>query len=210
MSFAYPLSTRTRIPQTLVPANYTPAPVQNEGDNKVSAHLKGIDNALASSGGAKFVHEIKEFSPDDAAPAVLDKVGNLNVVAFSGSDVNTVWVQFVTDGRINASADLTFEIVYRMSTAESSKGVSLNTDVWVFSDTEDPTKAADVSGQEDELTTPNDTNLKKQGLTNIKIPSANLSGTGQVVQVKLWRNPADAADTHTGYFQLVSLRAYQA
>lgn len=210
MSFAYPLSTRTRIPETLVPANYTPAPVQNEGSNKVSAHLKGIDNALASAGGAKFVHEIREFSPDGSDPAVLDKVGNLNVVAFSGSVTNAVWLQFVTDGRINASADLTFEIVYRMSASESTKGVSLNSDVWVFSDTDDPTKAADVSGQEDELSTPNDTNLKKQGLTNIKVPAANLSGTGQVIQVKLWRNPADTGDTHTGYFQLVSLRAYQA
>jgi hypothetical protein len=97
-----------------------------------------------------------------------------------------------------------------MSASESSKSVSLNTDVWVFSDTDDPTKAADVSGQEDELSTPNDTNLKKQALTNIKVPSANLSGNGQVIQLKLWRNPGDAGDTHTGYFQLVSFRAFQA
>lgn len=208
MSFASPQSTRTRIPTTLVPANYTPVAVQNEGTNKVSAHLKGIDNALASAAG-KFVREIREFSPDSSAPASLDKVGNLNVVAFSGSTSQIAWLQFVTDARLDDTADLTFEIVYRMSASESSKGVSLNADVWVFSDADDPTKAADVSGQEDELSTPNDTNLKKQGLTNIKVPLANLSGSGQVIQLKLWRNPGDTGDTHSGYFQLVSFRAYQ-
>jgi hypothetical protein len=33
------------------PVNYTPSEVSSEGTNKISAHLKGIDTALAGAGG---------------------------------------------------------------------------------------------------------------------------------------------------------------
>jgi hypothetical protein len=52
MSFANPQATRTRVPTAFTPGNYTPVAVQSEGTNKVSAHLKGIDNALAGAGGS--------------------------------------------------------------------------------------------------------------------------------------------------------------
>ena len=50
MGFANPLAIRTRIPTEFSPANYTPEEVQGEGLNKLSAHLKGIDEALANAG----------------------------------------------------------------------------------------------------------------------------------------------------------------
>jgi len=39
------------LPVNLTPSNYTPSQIGAEGTDKVSAHLKGIDSALASSGG---------------------------------------------------------------------------------------------------------------------------------------------------------------
>jgi len=38
------------LPANFTPSNYTPAQVGTEGTDKTSAHLKGIDSALATSG----------------------------------------------------------------------------------------------------------------------------------------------------------------
>lgn len=194
------------------PTNYTPTAVGNENVNKVSAHLKGIDAALASTGGGgKFDIKIEEIHPDDTNPATNCSVaGRLAGVAFSGSSDNIVWCQFITNAMLNASNDILFEVCYVMSSAESSKKVSLNADVWVFSDNDDPSKAADFSGLEDEISVPNDGKIDKLGLTNIKIGNSALSGAGQLVVVKLWRDVDGTTPNHTGDFQLMSLRAYQA
>ena len=42
------------IPANLTPSNYTPAQVASEGNDKISAHLNGIDTALGSAGSAFF------------------------------------------------------------------------------------------------------------------------------------------------------------
>lgn len=39
------------IPANYTPTNYTPSEVASEGTDKISAHLKGINDALSSSGG---------------------------------------------------------------------------------------------------------------------------------------------------------------
>ncbi len=41
------------IPSTYTPTNYTPEPVGTENVNRISAHLKGIDEALSTAGGTK-------------------------------------------------------------------------------------------------------------------------------------------------------------
>jgi hypothetical protein len=40
------------VPADFTPSNYTPAQVGGEGNDKISAHLNGIDSALSGSGGA--------------------------------------------------------------------------------------------------------------------------------------------------------------
>lgn len=42
------------IPATYTPTNYTPSNVASEGTDKISAHLKGIDTALATAGGGSY------------------------------------------------------------------------------------------------------------------------------------------------------------
>lgn len=43
------------IPANFTPSNYTPSQVASEGTDKVSAHLKGIDNAIAVASGAELI-----------------------------------------------------------------------------------------------------------------------------------------------------------
>lgn len=192
------------------PSSYTPTPAGNENPNKISAHLAGIDTALASAGGASFTIEVTQFQPDDTNPTTNVSVGSaLKAIAFSASSDNIVWAQFTTDDNLDDTKDIKFEIMYSMSSAESSKKVSFNSDVWVYSDNEDPSKSADSSGLEDELSVPNDGKTDKVVLTTIKVGSSLLSGVGQVVALKLWRNTSDTNDTHSGDFQLISMRAYQ-
>lgn len=44
------------LPANFTPSNYTPAQVGTEGNDKVSAHLKGIDAALVGGGGYDIAH----------------------------------------------------------------------------------------------------------------------------------------------------------
>lgn len=195
------------------PSNYTPTAVGNENVNKLSAHLKGIDSALTGGGGGggKFDIKVEEIHPDDTDPAVNATVaGRIGAVAFSGSSDNIIWCQFITNSMLVDTSDILFEVYYSMSSSEASKKVSLNADVWVFSDTNNPSKAADFSGLEDEITVPDDGTIDKLLLTNIKVGNSALTGAGQLVIVKLWRDVDGATPAHTGDFQLMSIRAYQA
>lgn len=192
------------------PTNYTPTAVGNENVKKVSAHLKGIDNALASVGGGAFSIGVTQFQPDDTSPPVNVTVGlALKAIAFPGSDDSITYAQFTTDDNIDDTKDIKFEVVYSMSSSESTKKVSLNADAWVFSDADAFNKAADQTGMEDEISVPSDGQVDKLALTNIKINASELSGVGQVVAVKLFRDVDGITTNHTGDFQMISLRAYQ-
>jgi len=68
---------------TYTPTNYTPDPVWSESTNKVSAHLKGIDNALPGAGGAvaasavSYDNSVSGLSADDVQDAIDEIVNDL-------------------------------------------------------------------------------------------------------------------------------------
>ena len=172
--------------------------------------LNQRNTSASSGGGGKFSIDVNQIGPDDTYPATnVSVAGVISGIAFSGSSNNIVWAQFPTNDMLDDTKDINFEVTYCMSSAESSKKVSMNSDIWVFSDGSDPSKAADYSGLEDEISVPNDGTLDKLALTNIKVAAAALSGYGQTIVVKLWRDVAGASPAHSGDFQLVTLRAYQ-
>lgn len=55
----------TKVHAEHTPSNYTPSSVVGEPTSKVSAHLKGIDSALASAGGGTGTGTAFPGSPDD-------------------------------------------------------------------------------------------------------------------------------------------------
>jgi len=156
-----------------------------------------------------FSQEITQYTPDSTNPPTNTNIGVLRAISFSGSSDNITFAQFTTTNSINTNSDINFEIMYSMSSSESSKSVSFNADIYIFSDGDSPTKSADVTGLEDEISVPNDQTTDKIALTNIKVPTAQLSGIGQNIVVKLWRDINGVTSNHTGNFQMFSLRAYQ-
>lgn len=171
--------------------------------------ILSIDNGSSWVDITEYSQEITQFTMDQTDPPANEQVGVLQTISFSGSNDNILWAQFTTTSFLSDSTDIKFEIAYTMSTSESSKQVSLNADVYIFSDGDDPTKSADVSGQEDEISTPSDTQIDLVQLNNIKVPAAQLSGTGQTIIMKIWRDVDGVTSNHTGDFRMLSLRAYQ-
>jgi hypothetical protein len=156
-----------------------------------------------------YSQEITQFRADDTNPPSNEVVGVCQTISFSGSSDNITWPQFITTDEVDDSKDINFRIAYTMSSSETSKSVSLNADVYVFSDGDDPTKSANVSNLEDEISVPSDTQIDKFSLTSIKVPASQLSGSSQVIVLKLWRDVDGVANNHSGNFRLISLKAHQ-
>lgn len=73
------------IPANFTPSNYTPDEVSSEGDNKVSAHLKGIDTALSTAGTEPGDIKLASFSAanNQSSPA------NVTGFAFANASVRS-------------------------------------------------------------------------------------------------------------------------
>lgn len=72
------------MPAGYTPTNYTPVQVSSEGNDKVSAHLRGINTALGSSGGGNHPYTSKianylAVNTDD----VIDCNGTFTVTLFT-------------------------------------------------------------------------------------------------------------------------------
>lgn len=163
----------------------------------------------SGSGSSVFTKEITQFFIIDDNSAFNDIVGSLPIISFSGSSNSIIRIKFDTDENLDDSKDINFNITYCMSSSEISKQVSLNADAWIFSDSDSPTKSADQLSMEDEISVPSDQQIDNLNLTNIKINAANLSGSRQSIALRLWRDISGVVSNHSGYFQLISVRAYQ-
>lgn len=75
------------IPANFTPTNYTPAQVGTEGNTQVSAHLKGIDAALATAGGGETTGS---FSLANNQATLADVTGLL----FDGSTVRGAEIRY--------------------------------------------------------------------------------------------------------------------
>jgi len=53
------------VPANFTPSNYTPAQVDSEGTDKISSHLKGIDNAISGGGGIAIFESDLNFNGSD-------------------------------------------------------------------------------------------------------------------------------------------------
>jgi hypothetical protein len=104
------------LPANFTPTNYTPAQVGSEGTDKVSAHLKGIDTKLATSGGGT------------VTPALFD-------TSWNGSDVqkDVTVSSKVTDARkavwaLHDNAN-NYERIFCKITATSASNVRIDTNL---------------------------------------------------------------------------------
>lgn len=74
------------LPANFTPTNYTPSEVGTEGDDKTSAHLKGIDSALGTAGANPNDIGETSFSAANNQSSPADVTGfafnNLNVRSF--------------------------------------------------------------------------------------------------------------------------------
>jgi hypothetical protein len=95
------VNSRTQ-PANFTPTTSTPAQVASEGTDKVSAHLKGIDNQIASLGGGA-----DDIGPSSFAGA-NNQVAAANVTDFVFSTANSFRAQ--ANVQVDATADL-FEVV---------------------------------------------------------------------------------------------------
>lgn len=110
------------LPANFTPSNYTPAQVGSEGNDQVSAHLKGIDAELSSVGGGTVV------------PALFD-------TSWNGTDIqkDVTVSSKVTDARKatwalhdNANA---YERIFCKITATSTSNVRIDTNIALASGT---------------------------------------------------------------------------
>lgn len=88
------------VPANFTPSNYTPSQVGTEGTDKVSAHLKGIDDFLATAGG----------STGDIAPtsfsAANNQVSAANVTGFAFANGTVRAFKAIVSVSIDATTDL--------------------------------------------------------------------------------------------------------
>lgn len=89
------------IPANFTPTNYTPDEIAAEGDDKISAHLKGIDDALANTGGGS-AGDLSEGS----FSAVNNQTSPANVtgLAFANATVRSF------DALVSVSIDATTDL----------------------------------------------------------------------------------------------------
>ena len=86
-----------KLPANYTPANYTPVEVGSEGTDKVSAHLKGISNAL--SGGAAHADDISPSSFSGANNQ--SSAANVTGLAFSTANSFEAQVSIQIDATAN-------------------------------------------------------------------------------------------------------------
>jgi hypothetical protein len=93
------------VPANFTPSFYTPAQVGSEGNDKISAHLNGINTALSTSGG----------SPGDIAETSFSASNNqsaaANVTGFVFSNAGVRSFQALVSVAIDATGDLNEEFV---------------------------------------------------------------------------------------------------
>jgi hypothetical protein len=87
------------IPAHFTPTNYTPTQVGTEGNDKTSAHLKGIDNALASAGGISgdISHTSFSLANNQAAAANVTGLAFANAVTRSAEVHYSIVVDATSD-----------------------------------------------------------------------------------------------------------------
>jgi len=93
------------LPANFTPSNYTPAQVASEGTDKTSAHLKGIDTALASAGSGS------DGDISETSFSIADGVGAAtNVTGFAFANGTVRSFSALVSIEVDATADL-FEVV---------------------------------------------------------------------------------------------------
>lgn len=196
------------------PSNYTPSPAGNENVNKVSAHLKGIDDALGSSGGGGFTElEITQWNEDDTESTSNATLwGAQTVIRFDEANDTAVWFSFeMPDSFINTS-DITFRLNYSITTnGTSGDAISLNLTYCVVADGETPDFNDPDGTKEDEIDVSSVVGNQSNylNLTNIKIDNADIpSGNCRIIG-KLWRDVDGASQNYANDFDLISLVAKQ-
>jgi len=119
-------------------------------------------------------------------------------VAFGPSVDSKVRFSFrVPDAaKIDVSKNLVFHMVYSMSTAVSSKKVSMNITRRI--------NAGSATSVEDEITVPNTTAWATHNGVNLKIATGAYAA-GDIISCILWRDVDGVAANHTGDFQLIKL-----
>jgi hypothetical protein len=91
------------LPANFTPSNYTPAQVGSEGTDKVSAHLKGVDTALAS------VPTSSTGDISETSFSLSQSQTNANVTNFAFANASVRSFEALVSVEIDATADL-FEV----------------------------------------------------------------------------------------------------
>jgi hypothetical protein len=77
------------IPANYTPTNYTPDDIASEGNDKISAHLKGIDTALSGGGGLP----AGDINPTSFSGANnQSSAANVTGLVFASSDQFKAWI----------------------------------------------------------------------------------------------------------------------
>jgi hypothetical protein len=82
------------IPAYFTPSNYTPTQVGSEGNGAISAHLKGIDNALAGTSGSQGVVSISNNQSSETSIAGL---------LFNGATTRSAEIRFSVTRTTNSA-----------------------------------------------------------------------------------------------------------
>lgn len=88
------------IPANYTPTNYTPTQVVSEGTDKVSAHLKGINNALSGSSGSPYDINLTNFN------GANNQSSAANVTSFSFANANVRSFKALVSVSVDATSDL--------------------------------------------------------------------------------------------------------
>lgn len=88
------------LPANFTPSNYTPDEVASEGTDKTSAHLKGIDNKIATIAGSANDIVTTSFS------GANNQASAANITGFSFNNANVRSFNATIDVAVDATADL--------------------------------------------------------------------------------------------------------
>lgn len=166
-----------------------------------------------SGGGGTSWWRVKEFNFDSSAPPVQGTLGDgLAVINFGSTDLTAVWIQDPIPVGFDPTKDLLFTFIYCMSTSEVSQPVYLGIKYACLTDGDSMNVAEGSLTTAAELVTVPDVQYEKDtylGIT-IKIPAAAIDAAADQIIVKLFRDPTNVGDTHSGDFMLSELILHQA
>ena len=139
---------------------------------------------------------------DEWAPPHWGKIGYFSNIDFGSDEQEIVYIGFKVPNDCDVTADITLRLEYVMAGADSG-AVVMAIAYTVVSENGDITPAD--TGTDSVTIDPSDSEDVYESDISLAIANTDLSAVTQIVGIKLYRDAANASDTHKDAIRIVSL-----